>query len=171
MSVENKKNKLFTKRYIIILVITAIITLFVSLYLISFAMVQGNSMQPTINSGDILLVDKVSSRYERFDVVIIEVPGDAIIKRIIALPGETVQIRDGLIHINGNQIDDVVDIQMEFAGTAFEPLTLKEGEYFVLGDNRNDSKDSRYKDIGTIREDQIVGRAMFSIIPPKILKQ
>ena len=98
-------------------------------------------------------------------------PGDAIIKRILALPGETVQIRDGLIHINGNQIDDVVDIQMEFAGTAFEPLTLKEGEYFVLGDNRNDSKDSRYKDIGTIREDQIVGRAMFSIIPPKILKQ
>ena len=131
-------------------------------------MVVGNSMQPTLNSGSIVLINRLANDYECFDIVIVETPEETIIKRIIGTPGDTIQIKDGYVYVNGKQINDVVDIQTDFAGTAFEPLTLKEDEYFVLGDNRADSKDSRYKDIGPIKEEQIIGRMMFLLCPVNI---
>ena len=160
----------FWIRYIIILIICVIITTLVNVYVLGFAIIDGTSMQPTVDTGEIILVNKVVTSYDRFDVVIIELPQIKIIKRIIALPGETVQIVDGYIYINGDRTQDVVDEEIEFAGLAIEPIVLGVGEYFVLGDNRADSADSRYESVGIIRREQIIGRATVSIVPLKKLK-
>ena len=132
-------------------------------------MVIGSSMQPTLDSRNIVLVNKLHKDYDRLDIVIIELPEESIIKRIIGIPGDTIQIKDGYVYVNEVQIDDVVDTKTDFSGTAFAPLTLKAGEYFVLGDNRSESMDSRYRKIGPIKEEQIVGEVLISIIPPKAI--
>ena len=93
----------------------------------------------------------------RNDVVILTAGDQRIIKRIVAVPGDTIQIRDGHVYVNGDIADE---LYTEFGGTAYEPLTLGEDEYFVLGDNREQSKDSRYKDIGVINREQIIEKAI-----------
>ena len=100
----------------------------------------------------------------------IEAQNELIVKRIIALPGETVQIVDGYVYINGEQLDDVIDEPISSAGLASEPITLGVGEYFVLGDNRNVSMDSRNEYVGIIKEEQIIARAIFSLVPIKGIK-
>lgn len=132
-------------------------------------MVYGTSMEPTLNSGNFVAVNKLAKEYSRFDIVIINMPQEIIIKRIIGIPGDTIQIKAGYVHINGEQIEDVANENTTFAGTAFNPLTLGEGEYFVLGDNRSNSEDSRYEEIGIIKHEQIIGKALFAIIPIKSL--
>ena len=88
------------------------------------------------------------------------------IKRIIGLPGETVQIVDGYIYINGKQLDEHYGNEIiEEAGMAAEPVTLGEDEYFVMGDNRNNSQDSRVSDVGAIHRDELMGRAWIRIWP------
>ena len=134
--------------------------------------VVGNSMYPTLHNGDNLLVDKLSYRLkeiERFDIVVFEYEHENhvyYIKRIIGLPGETVQIADGNIYIDGELLEEDYGYEiMESAGTAAEPITLGEDEYFVLGDNRNDSTDSRDPRVGNIKRDIIIGRAFVRIYP------
>jgi signal peptidase I len=89
------------------------------------------------------------------------------IKRIIGLPGETVYIDyDGNIFINGVKLDEHYGLaRISNPGIAAEPLTLGEDEYFVMGDNRNDSMDSRYEDVGNIKRDELVGKAWLRIYP------
>ena len=134
--------------------------------------VVGSSMYPTLHDGDNLLVDKISYRFtdiERFDIIVFEYQHEEnvyYIKRIIGLPGETVQITDGNIYINGEILEEDYGYEvMESAGLAAEPVTLGENEYFVLGDNRNDSTDSRDPRVGNITRDIIVGKAFVRIYP------
>ncbi len=134
--------------------------------------VVGSSMYPTLHDGDNLLVDKISYRFtdiERFDIIVFEYQHEEnvyYIKRIIGLPGETVQITDGNIYINGELLEEDYGYEvMESAGLAAEPVTLGENEYFVLGDNRNDSTDSRDPRVGNITRDIIVGKAFVRIYP------
>ena len=88
------------------------------------------------------------------------------IKRVIGLPGETVQIVDGKIYINGEVLDENYGYEtMRDAKRAAEPVTLGEDEYFVLGDNRNDSSDSRSDLVGNVKKSQIVGKAFVRIYP------
>ena len=129
-------------------------------------------MYPTLHDGDNLLVDKISYRFtdiERFDIIVFEYQHEEnvyYIKRIIGLPGETVQITDGNIYINGELLEEDYGYEvMESAGLAAEPVTLGENEYFVLGDNRNDSTDSRDPRVGNITRDIIVGKAFVRIYP------
>ena len=134
--------------------------------------VVGSSMYPTLHDGDNLLVDKISYRFtdiERFDIIVFEYQHEEnvyYIKRIIGLPGETVQITDGNIYINGELLEEDYGYEvMESDGLAAEPVTLGENEYFVLGDNRNDSTDSRDPRVGNITRDIIVGKAFVRIYP------
>ena len=134
--------------------------------------VVGSSMYPTLHDGDNLLVDKISYRFtdiERFDIIVFEYQHEEnvyYIKRIIGLPGETVQITDGNIYINGELLEEDYGYEvMESDGLAAEPVTLGENEYFVLGDNRNDSTDSRDPRVGNINRDIIVGKAFVRIYP------
>lgn len=134
--------------------------------------VSGESMENTLDDGDQLIVDKITYRFkepERFDIIVFPFhykENTYYIKRIIGLPGETVQIVDGTIYIDGEVLEESYGREvMKDSGIAAEPLTLGEDEYFVLGDNRNASSDSRDPSVGLIHKDEIVGRAWLRIWP------
>jgi len=131
--------------------------------------VVGKSMEPTLFDGDQLVIDKLSYRFgevERFDIIVFPYePKLYYIKRVIALPGETVSIVDGEVLVNDEVIDDEFgfDIIMNYGNNL--PLTVPDNEYFVMGDNRNKSSDSRYTDVGTIDKEDIIGKAIVRIWP------
>ena len=132
----------------------------------------GESMSPTLEDGDNLIVDKITYRFsdpKRFDIIVFPFKENRTvyyIKRIIGLPGETVQIQDGKIYINGIELNEDYGAEpIEDPGIASAPITLGEDEYFVLGDNRNNSQDSRTAAVGNISRDEIFGRAWIRFWP------
>ena len=137
--------------------------------------VEGASMEPTLQEDDILIIEKVSYHFtspKRYDVVVFPVAFDTnvngtyYIKRIIGLPGETVQIVNGEVYIDGNLLGEDYGIaEILDPGIAEKPLKLGPDEYFVLGDNRNFSTDSRSEAVGVIMKDDIVGKACLRIYP------
>lgn len=152
----------------IVLVITFLIITFVG----QRTHVSGDSMKNTLNHGDQLIVDKITYRFRdpvRFDIIVFPYKYEEntyYIKRIIGLPGETVQIADGEIYINGEVLKESYGREViQDPGMAAEPIELGEDEYFVLGDNRNASSDSREPSVGVIYGEDIVGRAWIRIWP------
>lgn len=144
----------------------------------------GDSMEPTLSSGDTILINKLLYRIrepERFDVIVFKKDGKEhsyySIKRIVGLPGETVAISGGKVLINKEPLEEEVIVEdMVLAGLASEEITLDEDEYFVLGDNRNDSQDSRYFNVGNVVKEEIIGKAWlrtnkFGLIGKMNLKQ
>ena len=137
--------------------------------------VEGASMENTLHNGDNLIVDKLSYRFhdpERFDIIVFPFQYQAntyYIKRIIGLPGETVQIMDdGSIYINGEKLEENYGMEVikpETIGRAAEPIELGDDEYFVMGDNRNNSSDSRTDMVGNITRENIIGKAWLRIWP------
>ena len=137
--------------------------------------VNGVSMQPTLSDGDNLIVDKLSYRFhdpERFDIIVFPFQfqdNTYYIKRIIGLPGETVQIMDdGSIYINGEKLEENYGMEVikpETIGRAAEPIELGDDEYFVMGDNRNNSSNSRTDMVGNIKRENIIGKAWLRIWP------
>lgn len=135
--------------------------------------VSGSSMETTLSDGDNLLVDKITYRFsdpKRFDIIVFPFQYDTdtyYIKRIIGMPGETVQIDyDGNIYINGSLMEESYGREViQNPGKAAEPITLGEEEYFVMGDNRNNSSDSRDPSVGNIHRKDIIGRAWVRIWP------
>lgn len=134
--------------------------------------VSGSSMENTLSDGDNLIVDKITYRFsdpKRYDIIVFPYQYEEntyFIKRIIGLPGETVQIVDGTIYIDGEALQESYGREvMKNSGLAAAPVTLGEDEYFVLGDNRNDSTDSRDPSVGKIPRDRIIGRAWVRIWP------
>lgn len=137
--------------------------------------VEGASMENTLHNGDNLIVDKLSYRFhdpERFDIIVFPFKyqdNTYYIKRIIGLPGETVQImEDGSIYINGERLDESYGMEVikpETIGRAADPIVLGEDEYFVMGDNRNNSSDSRTEIVGNIKREDIIGKAWLRIWP------
>lgn len=146
-------------------------------YVVQRVDVYGDSMSPVLDGKDVLLVEKLTPKIgtlERFDMVVFRYQyRDNLyyIKRIVGLPGETVQIADGKVWINGEALEDDFGVEpIEKGKRAEEPIVLGEDEYFVLGDNRNHSSDSRDSDIGNLKSQQIVGKAMIRIWPVKRIK-
>jgi signal peptidase I len=137
--------------------------------------VEGASMENTLHNGDNLIVDKLSYRFhdpERFDIIVFPFQfqdNTYYIKRIIGLPGETVQIMDdGSIYINGEKLEENYGMEVikpETIGRAAEPIELEDDEYFVMGDNRNNSSDSRTDMVGNIKRENIIGKAWLRIWP------
>ena len=137
--------------------------------------VEGASMENTLHNGDNLIVDKLSYRFhdpERFDIIVFPFQfqdNTYYIKRIIGLPGETVQIMDdGSIYINGEKLEENYGMEVikpETIGRASEPIELGDDEYFVMGDNRNNSSDSRTDMVGNIKRENIIGKAWLRIWP------
>mgnify|MGYP001090164854 CR=1 FL=1 len=133
----------------------------------------GPSMSPQLDDGDEVLIDRFSYKF------ISPKPGDMIaflpngntnthyyIKRVIGVPGDTVQIIDGTVYVNEEEYAEKTEVsRMEDAGIAAEPVMLGEDEYFVLGDNRNNSEDSRFANIGSVKEEYMIGKAWFVISP------
>ena len=137
--------------------------------------VEGASMENTLHNGDNLIVDKLSYRFhdpERFDIIVFPFQfqdNTYYIKRIIGLPGETVQIMDdGSIYINGEKLEENYGMEVikpETIGRVAEPIELGDDEYFVMGDNRNNSSDSRTDMVGNITRENIIGKAWLRIWP------
>lgn len=133
--------------------------------------VVGQAMAETLNSGDQVLINKfiyLVSSPKSGDVIVFLPNGNEkshyYVRRVVGVPGDKIQIKDGAVYVNGNLYNEKIDVaSMEDAGIAAEEIKLGKNEYFVLGDNRNNSEDSRYANIGNIKEEYIVGQAWFRL--------
>lgn len=157
---------------LIYLAMVLIFTFLVVTYIGQRTQVSGASMEYTLSDKDNLVVDKISYRFknpERFDIIVFPYQhalDTYYIKRIIGLPGEIVQISAGEIYINGKILQESYGKEvMESPGIASEEIHLADNEYFVLGDNRNASSDSRDPSVANIKREDIVGRAWLRIWP------
>ena len=142
---------------IIILVVVTLRT-----FLVTPIMVSGESMVPTLSGGELMLLKKYDTDYERFDIVVVNknVEGDNLIKRVIGLPNETIKYRNNNLYINGEKLEDVY----AYGDTGnFREITLGEDEYFLMGDNREISLDSRT--LGIIKKSEIEGTVGIVLFP------
>ncbi len=157
--------------WILVIAIAIAAGYFFVYFFLEKASVYDSSMNPALSSGDKLLIEKLSYKIsdpERYDVIVFKQgKGEhefTNVKRIIGLPGETVKIVDGKVYINGSVLDEEINTEyIAVPGTAAVNILLEENEYFVLGDNRNESVDSRSADVGNIVRDDIIGKALFRL--------
>lgn len=167
-----KKKSVFLE-YAIYLFILVFVLFLAPNYLVEKYLVDGTSMENSLRDGEQVLIEKVSRYFtgpERFDIVVFTknhgTYKKTYIKRVIGLPGETVQIIDNRIFINGEELSEEFGKDpMDSAGIASEPIVLGENEYFVLGDNRKVSADSREKSIGTVKKEELEGVVFLRIAP------
>lgn len=168
--VKNKLNRALKLSLYMLFIIIAVF--FITKFILIKTVVTGSSMAPSLKDGEVLLTECVSYRFrepERFDIAVF--PNrynshELIVKRIIGLPGESVSISDGRIFINGTELADKY-------GSGYTQCTadmksarvLAKNEYFVLGDNREDSIDSRYDEVGAVRREFITGKVFFRLKP------
>lgn len=151
------------KKFIITLVLIVFVFI-ISRFLYSVNLVSGNSMSDTVNDGGIVLTNKMISNYERFDIVLAEVKmansdiEQIAIKRVIGLPNDSIIIKNGTIYVNGIEIEKY-NFPTEDGGLFSETVTLKDDEYFLVGDNRQNSYDSRF--YGGITKDKIQGKVEY----------
>ena len=149
---------------------------FITAYVAHQTTVEGESMEPALYNDDSIIIQKVSyylNEPKRYDVVVfpVSIQSDSddvyYIKRIIGLPGERIQIKEGHVYINGAKLEDdcYSEEDIEDPGIASEPILIGDDEYFVLGDNRNMSTDSRYRLVGMVKREDIAGEAWWCIWP------
>lgn len=160
----------FVLSILVCLFTALLLALLITTYVAHHTSVEGSSMEPTIEDGSQLVVEQISyylHEPERFDVIVFpNNQGANYIKRIIGLPEETIQIKDGYVYINDKQLEEDYGKEIiEDSGLAVDKITLKKDEYFVLGDNRNGSIDSRRTDIGAVKREQIKGKAWLCFYP------
>ena len=171
-----EKSKLSVLKEIFGFLIYVAVVVGITLLIITFVgqrtYVSGSSMENTLSDGDNLIVDKITYRFtdpQRFDIIVFPFQyGEKVyyIKRIIGLPGETIRVQDGEIYVDGEILEESYGREvMRSSGIAEDPIVLGEDEYFVLGDNRNDSMDSRDPSVGLIKRDHIIGRAWMRVWP------
>lgn len=154
------------------LVLVIVLVYLIINYVGNRTQVEGSSMEPALSNGDNLIVEKLSYHFRepsRYDIVVFpyqHAEDTYYIKRLIGLPGETVQVVEGYVYIDGEKLDEHYGAEvMKTPGIAEEPIKLGEDEYFVLGDNRNHSSDSRDPSVGILKREQLVGRAWIRIFP------
>lgn len=131
--------------------------------------VNGQSMYPLLNSGDVVLMNRLTyeiGKPDRMDVVVFEREDQKTnVKRVVAVPGDVVQIIDGKLYVNQEQVSLPGDRKISLSGLAENPVQLEDKEFFLLGDNPDSSEDSRFANIGNVREDQIIGKVWLRMFP------
>lgn len=156
---------------LICIMVALILSLLITKYVAHHTSVEGSSMEPTLYNGDQLIVEKFSYYFhepERYDVIVFPFSENvSYIKRIIGVPGDIIQIKNGVIYLNGEEMDEHYGKEelIREPGLAEEEIVLNEDEYFVLGDNRNASVDSRKEEVGIIKRSQIQGKAWVRFYP------
>ena len=163
--------------YIKMIIFVVVVVFIVNNVLLINAKIQSESMEDTIMTGDRIFGNRlayINKDPQRFDIVIFKYPDDEtqlFIKRVIGLPGETVEIRDGKVYIDGSEtpLDD--SFTPEPPQGDWGPEVVPEGSYFMLGDNRNRSKDSRFWTNTFVKKEKILGKAVLRYFPsPKLIK-
>ena len=160
-------------RWVFEIVVTLVLAEMIGIMLFQTVTMQESSMEPTIAVGDRFFINRVVYKFsspKRGDLIVFRTNAsdDAAlhIRRVIGLPGETIQISGGRILIDGEAYKEGKDFPMiSNPGLASSSITLESGEYFVLGDNRNNSEDSRYADIGMVKKRYIAGKIWFTCAP------
>lgn len=153
--------------------VVLVLAVFVVLFFCDRVTVTGQSMEPTLTASDVVLVNQVTYHFDdpaRFDVVVFEKENNSAVKkyvkRVIGLPGETVQIIEEVVYIDGVPLTGEAGLEhVTLAGLASSPVVLGADEYFVLGDNRDSSEDSRFSNIGNVKRDEIQGRVWLRVAP------
>lgn len=173
MSKPFKKKSLWKElwEYVKMILFVVIVVLVVDNFLLINAVIPSESMENTIMTGNRIFGNRLAYLFddpERFDIVIFKYPDDEsqrFIKRVIGLPGETVEIREGKVYINGSDtpLDDSFTPETPVGN--FGPYTVPEGCYFMLGDNRNNSRDSRMWDNPYVKKEKILGKAVLRYFP------
>ena len=164
-------------KWIFEILVTLVFAAVVALMMFQTVTMQESSMEPTISVGDRFFINKAVYKFsspKRGDLIVFRnnASDDAAlhIRRVIGLPGETVQITNGRILIDGETYKEGKDFpKISNAGLASKAISLGNGEYFVLGDNRNNSEDSRYTDIGLVKKRYIAGKIWFTCAPARKL--
>ncbi len=149
------------KKFITIVIIIIILKIFV----FNFILVKGESMNPKYKNNDFMFLNKIIYRFsniKRQEVVVIKYKDNDLIKRIIGLPNDKIKVENGKLYINNKEVKENY-INSYTASYDFDEITLKDNEYFVMGDNRYNSYDSR--NFGTITKNNIIGRVEFKIFP------
>ena len=163
--------------YIKMIIFVVVVVFIVNNVLLINAKIPSESMEDTIMTGDRIFCNRlayINKDPQRFDIVIFKYPDDEtqlFIKRVIGLPGETVEIRDGKVYIDGSEtpLDD--SFTPEPPQGDWGPEVVPEGSYFMLGDNRNRSKDSRFWTNTFVKKEKILGKAVLRYFPsPKLIK-
>lgn len=157
-----------TKKEIIIYVSIFLLIIIIRTFIVTPIRVNGDSMNPTLKDGEIMILNKIGysiNGVERFDIVVVDYNGDKLIKRVIGLPGETLKYENNVLYINGQEIEEpyLNESTEDFNITSLGYSKIPRDCYFVLGDNRDDSKDSRI--IGCVSEKQIKGKTSLVILP------
>lgn len=153
--------------YIVIIVVVVLFRTFIATPVV----VSGSSMDPTLKNGEILILNKLATNYNRYDIVVLDAiingKKERIVKRIIALPGENIEYKDHSLYINGKKMrDDFKGDTDDFSLEELEGIEeIKEGYYFVMGDNRDNSLDSRDSRVGLVKKEDIIGRPVIRIWP------
>lgn len=178
MSLNSKKPK-WKKflRELLIFLTELLIVVLTAYLLIEFAVEKttmlGVSMETTLSDGDKIIVNKLAylrTGPERYDVIVFKQSGKEHsyynVKRVIGIPGDTIEISNGRVYLNGEAAKEVIPVEpMRLSGLAETEIKLEENEYFVLGDNRNSSEDSRFANIGLVVRDDIIGKAWLKLSP------
>ena len=154
--------------YLIIIVVVVFIRTFIA----TPVRVDGSSMVPTLKNNDILILNKLARNYKRFDIVVVRAHNAKLVKRIIGLPGESIEYKDNKLYINGKVIKDVTpeepdDFSLE---ELYGMKKIPDGYYFVMGDNRDGSSDSRDYRIGLIKKENILGKTILRLWPLNKIK-
>lgn len=155
--------------WVLTLVLAVLLSLAIRTYVAEARWIPSTSMLPTLKIGDRLIIEKVSFKFNgisRGDIVVFHAPpasrmDEVMIKRVIGLPGDTVSIKKGIVYINGSPLEE--PYELEKPRDDFKPFTVPEGSIFVMGDNRNNSFDSRFW--GVVPTDLIIGKALARFYP------
>lgn len=156
--------------WLVAIVIAAVLAFVIRTFIVEPYLVDGPSMRPTLYTDERLIVNKFTYWFhspERGDVIVFKFPSDQkkdFIKRVIAIPGDTIEIKDGHVILNGQILKELYILNDPIQGT-YSQATVPAGHVFAMGDNRNNSEDSRYKEVGFVPYELIKGKALFIFWP------
>lgn len=149
-------------------IIIILVVLFIKAFIVTPIKVNGESMYPTLEEGDIMILNKTAyyfNKPKRFDIVVVDMPDEYLIKRVIGLPGEHIEYKDNTLYVDGKKVKENFKhgVTDDFNIEELDSYTIPENSYLVMGDNRENSLDSR--ELGFIREDQLLGKTSLIILP------
>ncbi len=157
------------KDWVISIIIAVVLAFFIRYFIVELYMVEGPSMRPTLINGERLVVNKFIYRLQepkKGDIVVFRYPRDPsrdFIKRVIGVAGDTIEIKDGKVFLNGQLLNE--PYILERTRGSYAAATIPDGHIFVMGDNRNNSEDSRFRDVGFVSLEMLKGKAVMVFWP------